>query len=371
MSVSRSWAWGMAGLLLAVLGGRPALAAEMVVLNLSPSATRYEVLSESGTRLAEAVGYLETETIDLPEGGARLRLRPDDSGPESSVFVAFDSARAERPLLIIAGEGGAQGLQILTQLHPAGELTFANNLPSPPRSNLRPPLIHLALGLDPEEPFERALTCGAVTFRTTAVIPYAGVVQDARTIIRPAGDTCTLGLRALGFGVVEVDVVEDELGMPRVFMVGNGLAWPYALVVEKGGEIAVRVESQVSPAVGPLLHSTNHWSDVNKSGQSLGIFELPGAGIVYGTWQTFREDGDPRWLLMEGVYSDVPRRRDVQFLEMLREGEEVVSQTRGSGVLTYIDCNTAELRATLAGSLQRTLRVKRSRSVSSCPEIED
>lgn len=152
-------------------------------------------------------------------------------------------------------------------------------------------------------------------------------------------------------------------------LIGDGRSEPL--------EIIAVVDAQVIATSGPATPTGNQraaasrhlWIDEARQGHSVSLFEMGAGRLTLGTWQSFAADGRPVWLQIEGVTTAVPGRRDVILRRVRSANGAATTEDVGSGVLLYLDCNHAELRVALADGDRRTLRLRRSRTVSSCGSI--
>lgn len=154
----------------------------------------------------------------------------------------------------------------------------------------------------------------------------------------------------------------------RVLAIGDGRSEPLSLIEVVDGVVTARSSATPSSDNDNAARSRHLWFDQDRNAQSVSLFEVGAAGLTLGTWQTFAANGRPTWYFIEATAGATPGRRDVLLRKRDRADAEGMSDI-GSGVLLYLDCNSAELRLAFDNGERRTLRLRRSREVSSCGSI--
>lgn len=154
----------------------------------------------------------------------------------------------------------------------------------------------------------------------------------------------------------------------RFLLVGNGGSHPYQLVIVTGAEVVAMPENPpIEP--GPTLVSDQFWFDRSRPAQGVSLFEMPGAGLLYGTWQTFDQSGEPVWYVLDGTARSLPGDRDITIYSADTANGLQLTPV-GSGRLTYFNCNLAEARFALSGEEVRFLRLERAVAVDQCFALE-
>lgn len=328
----------------------------------------------NGQRVAAGLDYLDVASIDQPRGSLTISARSATSGAElAALQVVFKAAISPvQPMLLLAstGEQGAPELW-LQQESRLDVADFAERFPdSAFLSIINASTIESTESLDSGFQLQYQLACQrSRTSGSGFGLPQLEPIEWLTTVDAEVGSLCTLQLGFTPAGAFEVSAIPvRSRESVRFLIVGNGETIPFQLAVLAGDQLhAVADAIEVEP--GPLLPSNQFWFDRSRPAQGVALFEMPGAGLLHGTWQTFNTSGEAVWYLLDGAARNLPGDRDLTIFAVdMEDGLRLTPA--GTGRLTYFNCNEAEARFALSGQPVRFLRLERSEPVDQCYALE-
>lgn len=320
----------------------------------------------NGQPVANNLQYLEVVRVEAPVGAFRVEINEVGSNRAvgTGVYDLFGTRLPLQPMLYIAGtgDGGATELYMEQGPQAVSGATQGNRA-----------LLNFinASSVDSGDDFSGAygvqfsLQCdrsgtngGSENLAQLAPISLGFSLGESNEL------RCDLQMGFTPVGAFEVfNVPLRSMETTRFIVVGNGADKPFQIVATVAEQVAAVANlKEVEPA--PTIISDQFWFDRTRPGQGISLYELPGAGLVYGTWQTFAENGEPIWYVLDGVSRNLPGDRDLTiYSASITNGLQLIPV--GTGRLTYFNCNLAEARFTL-GSDVRLLRLERSVPVDQC-----
>lgn len=367
----------LVGLLLLALS--PACVARNVqVANLSPSAGPVDVFID-GESVAERLSYLAFANLALEPGPHELRV-VQHPGTRNVLFsgtlMLREEARLE-PLIILAGGSHGAAFEVFvsqshSQLERPAETFMQPRWPDSdvPSTATAIDVAMLPPAADQRLTYDFSCETGA---RVLSTMWFGKATTIGLSIPMRQRDTplaCDIGVFNDALGGLELATTTRRYQKTsRILLVGDGETREYELIEVIDGQITART-GVPAVSIRPELDATFAWFDVSRPSQAVSLFEIAAAEVVYGTWQTFTDEGQPSWYLLEGAHDGLPGRRDL-LVRQLQDGEPKHFVTVGGGKLFYLDCNRAELRLMLDGDISRTLRIQRVRPVTNCSALSD
>jgi hypothetical protein len=320
------------------------------------------------------LGYGEFRTLDLAGGARTVRAI---ALPAGAVLAELDiELRPDyglTPVLYLAGDGERQPYRLtLDQLaRPEG---------TPPVATGRRSFVvhHEAtagtqdgdLRVRFEAQCDRQPSPLPVGVFESIEIPYGGQWREPEPLTDLDGLACEIALAAPDLGGFRTLLAQSaEVATRRAFLIGDGASRPVQLLLLDGAQRVAMLDLPL-PQPRPLAGSRDHWFDRVRPDQGLSLFEVGGTGIVFGTWFTVAADGNPTWFYFEGARVQGIGRRDIAIYRGSRAAGAQALTAVGSGRLQYVDCNELELRVLFADGEFRSMRARRSQSVSFCPVFD-
>lgn len=365
-------------------------AAPLDIGNVAPGAGAVTI-TVNGVDVGDTLAYGEFLRWDTPATTLDVRVTRVEDGSE--LFrdrVVLRPRGFGSPMLVFAGNGSNAPWNAYLQedgfpLRTAAE-SQVERQPSIGRWNYRLVGINLAAQLQDNPDPAAMLSCQTVAggrysseqiggviprFAQAASLPMFGMepVDLTDADYRDRQQQCRW--RLLGdLPRIEVQGPPRQMlgSVTRVLAIGDGRSEPLSLIEVVDGVVTARSTATPSSDNDNAARSRHLWFDQDRNAQSVSLFEVGAAGLTLGTWQTFAANGRPTWYFIEATTGDTPGRRDVLLRKRERDNDEGMSDI-GSGVLLYLDCNSAELRLAFDNGDRRTLRLRRSREVSSCGSI--
>lgn len=357
--------------LFALLGASTSAAAvEVAIGNLAPGTLEREPVAVfvDGDQVSRNLVYRRFIRVDLAEGNHRVAfVAPSNAGaPLVERKVTVTARNATAPTLVLAGNGTTQPYSI----------EYHDGSSQPASASRRPSIsLHHLAPFARAESADRRLVAGAACRNNaghgsaqTRDIAYRGeVVLDPGDLPRLV---CTASFVLVGVGGFELAQLSlPPNGVMRVYLIGDAVNAPFEIVAVVGAEV------QGTSGVGAtdpsaIIRSPTFWFDPERPSEGVSLFEQAGNNDAFGTWFTFGADGHPLWYALVGGARTGSLRREYTVYEPRRAGGAQSLSIVGSAVLTYFDCNAAELRVVIGGSDLRTLRLRRSRPVEVCVALD-
>lgn len=327
--------------------------------------------------------YRDTARVEIPRPDFRIEVRRVTNGErlhaqDVAGFAPLDPGNPAIPTILFAGDARSQPRQLMLDPGPRRRTSPVPNLPVQPYTQLRR---LLAVASYPgAERYENA-----VSIVRDCTRPSTSPGREDRTI---GGDrasfadttmsgwagsdgveqyTCRLDIVVPGHATMTM-TYPSELGVSRLFVIGNGIDEPFEALLMVGDRVAHSV-GQATRQPGALLRSEHFWFDATRPGQGIALFEIPGARAVLGTWYTYEADGSPVWYVLDGGHADMPGRRDVAIQRTRTTASGVEMRQVGTGRIVYADCNEAEFRAVVGDSV-RVMSARRAKPVQRCTELD-
>lgn len=197
-------------------------------------------------------------------------------------------------------------------------------------------------------------------------IAYGGISYTTTTTVncRVESGRVVNGVRS-GNPAFEVELA---LNASQYFVfVGNGsTTHPYQWMVVRDGQ-ASQPNASTLPDILRQLKSKNYWFDTGRLSQGVVLHEVSRTTAVQGIWNTYSATGRPQWLYLDGGVVDASGRREILVYDYAIDAQ---GQRRGTpiarGILTYFDCNNAELQVRFADGSARAALFQRSIETTVC-----
>lgn len=333
----------------------PAAHASLTIIGNTAPGNRVIDIEISGQLVAQRLGYLEFREIELPPGTVQVRMLDTFTG---TALAQADYIVTANPAgwLSLAGEGSLRPHTIvrgslLSPLDDAG-----GNLGV---VNATGDSIDYSRRCESSDGFSGSTGGGATLFGTVGYslgnLLDCRVDASARTSL---GDVTALPALQLRFQPGEL-----------VFLarVGNATtSYPAQWIEVRHGTVSP-VTLAAEQDLLRVMKSVHFWYDSGRFSQGVTLYEVSRTQAVNGLWMTYAADGRPQWMYLDGGVVDPSGRREVVVSDYRLDADgRRVGATVGRGVLTYLDCNTAEFQVRFADNSTRAAQFRRSIPVTSC-----
>jgi hypothetical protein len=360
------------GFLSALLASGTAPGIELQVGNVAPGSDTVQ-LYVGGRELGPRLAYGEFATVSQAGGEfAVSAVRRQDDRVLATVELELAPRDAVEPILLLTGNDAAQpyDLRLYQRAGMEGDERNAKAL-----SNASVALHHLAPYAVPESnpwlEFEQACagssaaggssngSGGTIRFGHARTLAFNSVHDEWRCVLRIADPV---------FGAFEVPRPLTSERTTRFLLVGDGERAPFEVLVVERGTVIHRAGAN-PPAPGAVVHARDLWYDLSRPAQAVSLYEIAGGQDTLGFWFTQGTDGLPEWFYFDGTATGLPGQRDLVVYRGTPGTAEPLTPV-GSARLFYLDCNNAEIRILSGERRFDTLRLRRSRAVSTCELLD-
>ena len=347
----------------------PANAELLLIGHFAPREAALDVRID-GQTVAENLQYLDVVRVEVTVGAFRVEIteRGSQRPIGTAVYDLYGTQLPLQPMLYIAGTGADGATELYMEQGPQD--VHGSQQGNRALINIVNVSAVRAQDSGAENAMQFSLQCGGSSsnggpFHLAQRVPVSlgfGLGSLSELL-------CDLQMGLGPVGAFELfNVPLRSMQTTRFIVVGNGIDRPFqvvATVAEQVASIANAKEAEPAPAI----ISDQFWYDLTRPGQGISLYELPAAGLVYGTWQTFAENGEPIWYVLDGGSRSLPGDRDLTiYSASIENGLQLLPV--GTGRLTYFNCNLAEARFTLGLNDVRRLRLERSLPVDRCSALE-
>lgn len=358
-------------LLSLLAAGRCALAIELQLGNVAPgsgSVQFYVAGRELGPRLA----YGEFATVSQAGGPFTVSaVRRNDDRVLATVRLELAPRDAVEPILVLTGNDTVQAYDLrLYQRAGLESDRFVKAL-----TNASVALHHLAPYAVPESNpwLEFEHVCSGSSAAGGSSNSSGGTIRygHARTLAlnsRHDAWRCVLRIADSVFGAFEVPQPLSSERTTRFFIVGDGERAAFEVMVVERGKVVHRA-GVTPPAPGAVVLARDLWYDLSRPAQAVSLYEIAGGQDTLGFWFTQGTGGLPEWFFFDGSATGLPGQRDLVVYRGTPGAPEPLAAV-GSARLFYLDCNNAEIRILSGERRFDTLRLRRSRAVSTCELLE-
>lgn len=353
--MNNAWIRCIVGLCATVLASL-AWGVSATVGNTAPGGRQLAV-EVDGVIVAERLDYLQFAVINVAPGDRTVRLldavtREPLVLPDTWVVPNVNGA-----WLSLIGDGVSRPLAALK----SSQLVFGQ------AGTAQLAIVNAAVDfIEYSDRCTRTAGSGVGASQLSLRIAYGGISYTTTTTVycRVESGRVVNDVRS---GIPAFDV-ELAINASQYFVfVGNGsTAYPYQWMVVRDGQAALPMGSSL-PDTLRQLKSTNYWFDTGRLSHGVVLYEVSRTTAVQGIWNTYSATGRPQWLYLDGGVVDASGRREILVYDYAIDGQ---GQRRGTpvarGILTYLDCNNAELQVRFADGRARAALFHRSIETTVC-----